>query len=296
MDKQAGCLKTLLLSFVPVAAREYGFWYQTNTMPHNITGHKPWMPQHRVLLESWPSFRSLQCRGDEWPMTWRFNKLCFRNNTKEHWMQWHGGAKEMAILGCKPCCPKLRNCRDVVGYSISQQVLSLRAKCGILSSKCLEFEKMMSADELGMQLVNAPTAPPVPRRQLWEGTASWVGWHVVSRISTLNHVQPLNILPFCIMLHHCTTPIKGPIQRVSPESWWIRAICTARLTDFFVTASSQRSTWKTGSHSLQASIGGQRFKLRKRNCWLWSCRKQEQSCKASKGFRDECKWRFSGVQ
>ena len=141
-------------------------------------------------------------------MTWRFfNKLCFRNNTKEHWLQWHGGAKEMAILGCKHCCPKLRNCRDVVGYSISQQVLSLQAKCGILSSKCLEFEKMMAADELGMQLVNAPTAPPVPRRQLWEGTASWVGWHVVSRISTLNHVQPLNILPFCIMLHHCTTPI-----------------------------------------------------------------------------------------
>lgn len=46
----------------------------------------------------------------------------------------------------------------------------------------------------------------------------------------LNHVQPLNILPFCIML-----------QPVSPESW-IRVICTAQLTDFFVTASSQRST------------------------------------------------------
>ena len=91
--------------------------------------------------------------------------------------QWHGGSSTNYVsettrksIDCNdmeelrrwqfwvasPAGPKLRNCRDVVGYSISQQVLSLRAKCGILSSKCLEFEKMMAADELGMQLVNHP--------------------------------------------------------------------------------------------------------------------------------------------
>lgn len=98
------------------------------------------------------------------------------------------------------------------------------------------------------------------------------------------NAEPCSTLRHLAVLHHVTS-LYHTHQRTHPASEpWIRVICTAQLTDFFVTASSQRSTWKTGSHSLQASIGGQRLKLRKRNCWLWSCRKQEQSCKASKGF------------